>query len=262
MRYFKGFIDISDDRDIPVLLHIRNARAISFRQLRQLLLFEGVEKSRRSADWRVTRLQQHGFIERIEQDRFRGDPFFIITPVGLRVLESRDHYLVSLPATAERILHSSQIPHALELVRVRLALSQHGILKSWLSELEVSSRNVVLPKGEAKDYDAIAEIVVDDQLRTVGIEYERTPKGANRYKEIRQMLDQDGTVDVVLYLASDRNMLYLLADEMHVTRKRLGIALSESFRRDPLDANTLVMGEDSEVVPFRLMFNGSPAHRL
>ena len=29
MRYYKGYIAISDERDIPVLLHIRNARAVS-----------------------------------------------------------------------------------------------------------------------------------------------------------------------------------------------------------------------------------------
>jgi hypothetical protein len=44
VRYFKGYVSISDERDVPVLLHIRNARAISFRQLCELLLLEGVEK--------------------------------------------------------------------------------------------------------------------------------------------------------------------------------------------------------------------------
>lgn len=254
MRYFKGFIDISSERDLPVLIHIRNARAISFRQLRLLLLLEGIEKTRRSADWRVTRLQHHGLVERIEEDGFLGEPFFMITPNGLRVLESRGHSLVSLPSSVEQIIHHSQVPHAIELVRIRLALAQHGILRSWLSELEVASRNTVLPIGEAKDYDAVVEMFVDGQLRTVGIEYERTPKGANRYREIRQMLDRDRSVDVALYLASDRNVLYLLADEMRTAKKRVGIALSESFRQDPLEANTLLSGEESEVVPFRTIF--------
>jgi hypothetical protein len=254
MRYFKGFIVISSERDLPVLIHIRNARAISFRQLRLLLFLEGIEKTRRSADWRVTRLQHHGLVERIEEDGFLGEPFFVITANGLRVLESRGHSLVSLPSSVEQIIHHSQVPHAIELMRIRLALAQHGILRSWLSELEVSSRNTVLPVGEAKDYDAVAEMFVDGQLRTVGIEYERTAKSASRYREIRQMLDRDKSVDVALYLASDRNVLYLLADEMRTARKRVGIALSDSFRQNPLDANTLLSGEESEVVPFRTIF--------
>jgi hypothetical protein len=37
MRYYKGHIALSDARDVPVLLHIRNARAICFDQLCALL---------------------------------------------------------------------------------------------------------------------------------------------------------------------------------------------------------------------------------
>lgn len=254
MRYFKGYLDISDDRDVPVLLLIRNARAISFRQLRALLIFEGTETSRRSIDWRVARLEKHGLIQRVERDRFLGEPFFVITPMGLRVLESRGHSLISLPSTAEQIIHHSQVPHAIELTRIRLALTKHGLLRSWLSDLEIVSRNSILEPGSAKDFDAVAEILVDGSPQTFAIEYERTPKGGARYREIRQMLNRDRTVDVVLYLASERNVLYLLAEEMRATQKRIGITMSDSFRQNPLEANTLVIGPGSEIVPFRTLF--------
>ncbi|HEY0308149.1 MAG TPA: replication-relaxation family protein [Acidobacteriaceae bacterium] len=254
MRYFKGYVAISDERDIPVLLHVRNARAISFHQLCELLLLEGVEKVRRVVNWRVSRLEQHGLIRRFEQDRFRGQPVFAITPLGLRVLESRGHYLLSLPSTTGRVIHPTQIPHAMELVNIRLALAKHGILRSWLGELEIASRNLVLESGVAKDYDAVAEILVERELRTFAIEYERTAKASARYREIREMLGRDRTVDVVLYLTSDRDVLYLLALEMRGTAKRIGLALSDSFRRDLLDTNTLLAADGSEVIPFRALF--------
>jgi hypothetical protein len=257
VRYFKGYVSISDERDVPVLLHIRNARAISFRQLCELLLLEGVEKLGRVINWRVSRLERHGLIQRFEQDRFRGQPVFAITPLGLRVLESRGHYLLSLPSTTDRIIHPTQIPHAMELVNIRLALAKHGILRSWLGELEITSRNLVLESGTAKDYDAVAEILVGGELQTFAIEYERTAKASVRYQEIREMLGRDQTVDVVLYLTSDRNVLYLLALEMQGVAKRIGLALSESFRRDLLDANTLLAAGSSEVVPFRALFVSS-----
>lgn len=254
MRYYKGYVSISDDRDIPMLLHLRNTRAISFGQLCDLLMLEGVETVRRSVSWRVSRLREYGLIERVERDRFLGEPFFVITQSGLRVLEARGHSLISLPSTVEQIVHYSQVPHAIELVNIRLALRKCGILRSWLSELEIASRNTVLEHGRAKDYDAIADILVDGEPQTFAIEYERTAKGSLRYEEIRRMLDVDQTVDVVLYLTSDRNILYLLAEEMRGRKKRIGIALSESFRRDPLNTNTLLTGEESEIVPFRTIF--------
>ena len=254
MRYFKGYVSISDERDVPVLLHIRNARAVSFQQICELLMLEDMEKVRRVIHWRVTRLERHGLIERIKQDRFRGQPVFVITSLGLRVLESRGHHLLSLPSTAERIIHPNQIPHAMELVAIRLALTKQGILQSWQGELEVASRNLVLETGTSKDYDAIAEVLIGNDLQTFAIEYDRTAKAAARYEEIRNTLRRDRTVDVVLYLTSDRNILYLLALEMSGVAKRVGIALSESFRQDLLEANTLLITAGSEVVPFRALF--------
>ena len=40
MRYPRGYIALSDANDVPVLLHIRNARAIQFDQLQDLIHFD------------------------------------------------------------------------------------------------------------------------------------------------------------------------------------------------------------------------------
>jgi len=46
MRYRRGFIALSDDRDIPMLVTIRNARAITCDQICALLLNNGPETCR------------------------------------------------------------------------------------------------------------------------------------------------------------------------------------------------------------------------
>jgi hypothetical protein len=254
MRYFKGYIGISNDRDVPMLVHIRNARAVTFSQICDLLALDGVENLRRSVHWRVKRLQRNGLIQCFEHDRFLGQPVFAITPLGLQVLESRGHHLASLPSTTDQIIHRSQLLHAIELVNVRLALARGGVLLSWKCELEITAHNLVLETGQAKDYDAVAEISINGKRKTFAIEYERTIKASARYKEIRELLGRDNTVDVVLYLASDHNVLYLLAIEMRGVSKQVGLALSESFRRDLLDARTLLTSGSSNVVPFRELF--------
>jgi hypothetical protein len=254
MGRFKGFIEISDQRDVPVLLHLRNARAASFNQICDLLLLDGIERVRRSVHWRLSRLAENGLIQRFDEDRFLGQPVYAITQVGLRLLESRGHYMAALPSTTEQIIHRSQLLHALELVNIRLALAKKGILQSWQCELEIASRNLIQENGTAKDYDAVAGIVVGEELQTFAIEYERTIKAASRYKEIRELLSRDRTVDVVLYVTSDHNVLYLLALEMRGVAKQIGLVLSESFRRDLLEARTLLASGSSDVVPFRDLF--------
>ncbi len=93
-------------------------------------------------------------------------------PGSRRVSRSEeDHYLVSLPSDTEQILHPSKVAHALELVNIHLALARSGLLRSWKSDVEITSRNLVAAGGAIKDYDAVAEIEVDGCTRTIGIEY-------------------------------------------------------------------------------------------
>ena len=251
MRYYKGYISLSDACDVPMMLHIRNARAIYFDQLSELLSLDGIAAASRSIRWRVSRIEKAGLIARFEGQRHLSRPVYGITQSGLAFLESRGHYLLSLPSTTEKILHPSQVPHALELVGIRLALAKAGLLRSWKSDLEITSRNLVFANAATKDFDAVAEIDANGITHSVAIEYERNPKAASRYRAIREILDKDETTDTVLYLASNDDILYLLAAEMSSSRKRIGFALSESFRRSLLETRTLTNTENSEVVLLR-----------
>lgn len=255
MRYYKGYIALSDTCDVPVLLQIRNSRAITFDQVRDLLAHEMLEAIVRSLRWRVTRLEKVGLIERLNGQRFLGKPVYGITQQGLECLESRGHYLVSLPSDTEQILHPSKVAHALELVNIHLALARSGLLRSWKSDVEITSRNLVAASGTTKDYDAVAEIEVDGFTRTMGIEYERSAKAASRYDAIREALNRDKATDTVLYLTSSDDILYLLAMELRATRKRIGFALSEAFRRSLLETRTLTNTASSEIVTLRELFD-------
>lgn len=256
MRYPKGHIALSDEADVPVLLHVRNARAVYFDQLHDLLMLDFLPLPIRSLRWRLARLVQFGLLSRPEDHKYLAKPVYQITPKGLAFLESKGHYLFSLPSHADRVLHPSQFHHALELVRIRVALGKAGVLRAWRSELEISSRNLVSAGESAKDYDAIAEIEVDGTIRNVGIEFERTPKAAARYRALRDVLDSDTATDAVLYLAPNDDILYLLAMELGASRKRIGFVLVEAFRQSLLDTRTLTNGETSEVMPLRELLAG------
>ena len=249
MRYYKGHIALSDARDVPILLHVRNARAICFDQLCDLLSLEIITERPRSLRWRLARLEKAGLVTRLQGQTHLRTPVFGITQQGLIFLESRGHYLLSLPSATEAILHPSQVPHALEMVSIRVAFAKAGVLHSWKSDLEIASKNLVLENGAAKDFDAVAGIEVDGKSRTIGIEYERNPKAAARYRAIREVFERDETTDAVLYLTANDDILYLLAMELRAMRKRIGFVLSDAFRRSLLETRTLTNSNNSEVVP-------------
>jgi hypothetical protein len=185
-------------------------------------------------------------------------PVFGITQQGLIFLESRGHYRLSLPGTTDMILHPSQVPHALEMVNIRIALSKACVLHSWKSDLELTSKNLVSAGGGTKDFDAVAEIEVDKRRLSVGIEYERSAKAAARYSAIREVLDRDETTDAILYITANDDILYLLAMELRAARKRLGFVLSDSFRHSLLETRTLTNSGNAEVVPLRAFLASIP----
>jgi len=251
LRYRRGHISISDAKDVPLLLTIRNARAITYDQVCSFAHIDGVETSKRIVHWRLSRLEQSGLVRRMKHELLFSQPIFSITSAGLEVLESRGHALLSLPSATKEIVRKTQILHSIELAGIRLSLASKGILKSWKWELEIVSRNLVYEGERTKDYDALAEIVVGNVTRTFGIEFERSLKGAARYDELRRVFNAERSVDTVLYLTPNSEILYLLAVELRDVRKRIGFALSKTFRADLLDADILSNSSAGEMVSFR-----------
>jgi hypothetical protein len=251
VRYRKGYITLSDDRDVPLLLAIRNARVITYDQICSLALLEGRESSRRSLHWRLTRLERCELIQRMAFDRFFSQPIFAITPLGLQFLESRGHCLLSLPATTKEVVRKSQILHSVELAGICVALAASGILKSWKWELEIVSTNLVYEAGKTKDYDALVEVTLNGAVKSFAIEFERTLKGAGRYEDLRRVFGGDEAIDRVLYLTPNREILYVLAVEMRDVEKQIGFALSRTFQTELLDASILTNSTGNEVLSFR-----------
>lgn len=256
MRHRRGYIVLSEERDVPLLLDIRNARAVTFDQIFSLSVFDRREHDRRCVHWRVTRLEKDRLIQRVRYDRFVSQPIFAISRLGLEFLESRGHYLPALPSTSKDIVRASQILHSVELTKVRLALAQAGILKSWVSELEICSKNLVYGVGTTKDFDAFVEVSLDGRPKTFAIEFERTLKGAARYEELRQVFCAEQTTNTILYLAPNPEILYVLAVEMRDIGKRIGFAISKTFQSDLLNARILTNSVSSEVLSFRQFLAG------
>ena len=76
MRYYKGHFALSETRDVPVLLHVRNARAICFDQLCALLSLDLLPERPRSLRWRLARLEKAGLMTRVVGQQHLAKPVF------------------------------------------------------------------------------------------------------------------------------------------------------------------------------------------
>jgi hypothetical protein len=68
---------------------------------------------------------------------------------------------------------------------------------------------------------------------------------------VRRTLSADSTVDRLLYLTPNTEILYVLAVELRDVGKQVGFALSRTFQSDLLDAQVLTNSRTSDVIPFR-----------
>jgi hypothetical protein len=246
MRYRKGSIAINETRDIPLLLLIRDSRAITLQQLYEELFLRNLETSNNSAYWRLRRLEGKRLIEVLKEADTCGEPVYTITHRGLGLLESKGHSLLSLGSFSRSVIQESEVLHMTELNSIRIAMLRSGTLVSWKSEMQIVSENLALFGEVSKDYDAEVVVKTMNGTANFALEFERTAKSASRYREIRQTIDADSRTNLILYLTSTQELLFLLLQELRAIDTPIAFGLSVDLKKHILEMPVIVP-DDGEV---------------
>jgi len=227
--------EFSETRDLPMILAVRNATFISYEQLLEQLKAQGSETTRQGFSWRLSRLVEVGVVRRMAQVfPYRG-PVYAITRAGLSCLEACGEGLVSLTSESRSLPNESQAAHFLELGEIRSALRRRGILRKWISDVELKSLNMVIDAPLAKDYDAVAELDVAlvGAIR-VGVEFERSLKSASRYREIVEEIKRERQIDLLIFLTASFDLIFQLRTLVSDLEFPMCIAQSKAFCKEPL----------------------------
>lgn len=254
MRYAKGTHSISVNRDIPLLLQVRNSKFVTHPQLFDFMRPLS-ESSRRSFNWRVRRLLEARYISVCDGVSGRGNLVYQVTRQGLLELESHGHFAAVLNSRIQHLPHPSHARHALGLNSIQLALIRENLLLSWQSDVEIASANTVSRDPMAKDYDAIIDVWNGNTAARFGLEYECTLKSAKQYERIRRVLEEENRLTCILYLTAGEQISLHLAYELSGIPKRLAFATTTAFRERLLD--TMVTTHPNDLpVPFRRLLHG------
>ena len=261
MRYWKGSIVLSPTRDYPLLRQVLHSAFITHNQLFEFLRLDYCVSSRNAFNNRVLRLVKHGLLIRRERSVVNHDAVYSVSEAGVLELEGRgEMFEHSSPKdrsdNANRLLH-----HSLELNEIHLALKRTGSLVYWMPETEIRSRNDLTSQGYWKYYDAVVVVRLAGRDCKFALEYERTPKAARHYFDIRQRIEQEASIAHFLYLVPNYDLLWFVADKLSECRRAVYVGLLREFLQQTLMSSVRRTGSPASVTLNSILTQGKEAQR-
>lgn len=235
MRYAKGSLVLHPRRDLPVLSRVVNSRFIAHSQLFEFMRLCRADQNRQVFNWRMRRFIANGLVRTRQIPYLVPEPIYSITCAGALALESRGE----LPFAAwgyERSASDSQVPHALELNSIELALHQEPERFTWTTESQVRCLHTYAPDEFGKIYDAVIQVTLDGSNARFALEYEATQKTLARYYKIRQAIESDACLDTLLYLAPSFELLRALTLRLRSQEKSILFGILNDFKKERWDA--------------------------
>ena len=243
MRYLKDSIVVQEGRDIPLLRQVRNSKFSSHNQLFELMRFAGSESSRDSFGWRVRRLLKAKFLSVCDGAFGAEGAVYRITREGIALLEHHGHFTTVLHSNTRHLPHTSQVLHSLKLNRIQLALARENLLAYWQSEIEIASFNTISCSPYKKDYDAIVDVWLGEQIVRFALEYERCLKSYRHYDRIKTALETERQVGWILFLTSGMEVLVHLVHELNSVANRVAFAIASDFEQMLLDTRVVTASD-------------------
>ena len=235
MRYLKGSVSL-EFRDKELLHLVADARYITHSQLFQLLRLKALEFKRAVFNWRVRRLVNSGLLRKQVVPYLGTDALYSITRGGIQALEEMGVTYLGGYVEREKDPHEVQIPHVLELNRIRLALERSRALVFWIPEAFIRVLNLSPALCYAKAYDAVVSVNLGDGVSTeFAIEYERTLKSEQKYEKILEAIAGERRLHTILYLAPSYEIVATLRWYFQRTRHEILFAQVDDFKKDVLD---------------------------
>jgi hypothetical protein len=249
MRYPKGTVVVSRNRDVPLLEYVLRCGFVTSRQLFEFLQLDRLERSRAAFEQRLRRLAHHDLIRRYSGLLTGHEWVYSIAPKGVSLLVELGE-LYAGRGVHEQGEGQVVVNHWLDINDIHLALRRRQLLVRWTPESEIRSQNDLTTFNYAKDYDAIVTVRCDGLDCRFALEYERFPKTRTRYEQIGVELDKEVHLTTLLYLAPTYHVLSCMRRSFEPQRLVMCLALSSDFVTGLLDTPVVVAGRNDRLVCF------------
>jgi len=229
MRYWKGSIALSTTRDYPLLRQVLHSGFVTHSQLLEFMRLDYCASSRNAFGNRVLRLVKHGLLIRHELPFINREVVYSVSEAGASELAGKGECHARSADHPKSGNGQGRLHHFLDVNEIHLALKRTGTLVYWTPETEIRSRNDLTTAGYWKYYDAVVVVRLAGQDCRFALEYERTPKAARQYINVRQRIEQETSIAHFLYLMPNYDLLWFVADKLSECRRAVHFGLLRDF---------------------------------
>ena len=234
MRYAKGSLNLNNFRDRIILHCVADSRYVTHAQLLQFAQVEYYEYNRPVFNWRIRRMVEGGLVRKQAPSNLNGEVLYSITRAGVQALERLGIYYLGASLDRDQDVHAFQVPHALEVNDIRLALLRTRKLRRWIPESFIRVLNQSPAYAYAKVYDGIATVALNGHQVEFAVEFERTLKSPTKYEKIREAIESEKRVKAFLYLVPHYQLFPALQQAFWRTKQLVLFGLVDAFKNEQL----------------------------
>lgn len=199
--------------------------------------FFGNDKKVRWQQKQLKYLVDHDYLRKHTATGFKGK--WILGPSGKNLLEQFNWIAVN-PTWAHQVDHDEYVGRTL------LMLENANLITSWKSASELAKSNqskyqLRRKDGEQKFPDALFEVSLQGQQKTVAIEYERNGKSQSRYRSILWNYAGLGEISLVLFICENKTIERKIKDtflhlKMPELLDRIATTSASEWNKSPMEA--------------------------
>ncbi len=199
--------------------------------------FFGNDKKIRWQQKQLKYLIDHDYLRKHSATSFRGK--WILGENGKKLLEELNCMAVH-PTWAHQVDHDEYVGRSM------LMLENAKLITSWMSASELAKSNqdkyqLTRKDGDQKFPDALFDVFLHNQKKTVAIEYERNGKSQTRYRSILWNYAGLGQISLILFICENKTIqrrieetfLYLKMPEL---LDRLATTSAVEWKKSPMEA--------------------------
>ncbi len=259
MRYPKGSLQLNQSRDLPLLRQILHSEFVTHSQLFEFMRLNHYERSRKSFDWRLRRLNDRELVRRQTTPGCTGEFVYSVAVGAAMLLQGMGEYCLVGRGRFNGKEAERSVLHAIGLNDIQLSVLRAGLLVRWIGSTEIRSQNELTGFGFAKDYDAVVTVRTGAAEQRFALEYERSPKPMRYYRDVAAALGREAHLSHVLYLASNYDLLQFISGFFRNSKCRVFFGLVKDWHAQLLDMPVSCCSA-ARSMQFRETLNDAAAH--